>query len=435
MKRSALENYLNKRALYPALLKTKPNKNLGILIAIPCYDEANVLQTLQSISNCSPPPCAVELILLINNAEIAPEAIQKRNQATYEEVLAAIPDLEHTSLNIYVFYFSNLPKKHAGVGLARKIAMDEAVRRFYAAENPMGIIACLDADTQVSSNYLNALYKAFAQDTACIATSIYYEHPLEGKEFDIAIYAAITRYELHLRYYVHALRQAGCPYATQTVGSSMAVRARAYAAQGGMNRRKAGEDFYFIHKFTALEGFRELTTATVFPSPRISTRVPFGTGKAIGEMIEGQAFSTYSPAIFQDLAIFLERVSTFYLASDTELMNSLKALPSSVQTFLKQEDFSTKISEIQSNTSNEQAFTKRFFRWFDAFKAMKYIHFARDHFYPNLAVKDAVKKWLAQHPIWSKEQIDQTDEKALLLFFRKLDRTLSAVPNEFRVNG
>jgi hypothetical protein len=37
-------------------------------------------------------------------------------------------------------------------------------------------------------------------------------------------------------------------YAYHTVGSAMAVKAYQYVKVGGMNRRQAGEDFYFIQK-------------------------------------------------------------------------------------------------------------------------------------------------------------------------------------------
>ncbi len=37
----------------------------------------------------------------------------------------------------------------------------------------------------------------------------------------------------------------GVSHAYHTIGSSMAVRCSAYAKIGGMNRRKAGEDFIF----------------------------------------------------------------------------------------------------------------------------------------------------------------------------------------------
>jgi len=39
------------------------------------------------------------------------------------------------------------------------------------------------------------------------------------------VYGAIAAYELHLRYYVQALRYAGFPHAHHTVGSCLAVRA------------------------------------------------------------------------------------------------------------------------------------------------------------------------------------------------------------------
>ena len=79
---------------------------------------------------------------------------------------------------------------------------------------------------------------------------------------------------------------AGLPYSYHTIGSAFAVTAKAYARQGGMNRRKAGEDFYFINKLIKGENFGEITNTTVFPSPRTSNRVPFGTGKAIVDALK-----------------------------------------------------------------------------------------------------------------------------------------------------
>ena len=66
----------------------------------------------------------------------------------------------------------------------------------------------------------------------------------------------------------------------------MAVRAHAYARQGGMNRRQAGEDFYFMQKLVDGEQVENIAEATVFPSARLSHRVPFGTGKALSDAVE-----------------------------------------------------------------------------------------------------------------------------------------------------
>ena len=149
----------------------------------------------------------------------------------------------------------------------------------------------------------------------------------------------------------------------------MAVRARAYVQQGGMNRRQAGEDFYFLHKIIALGGFTELSATTVFPSPRASDRVPFGTGKAVGDCLRGQPLTTYPLEAFVDIRAFLESVT------------SDGAIPKTVAEFLEAQGFTRVMGEIRANTATPAAFRKRFFRWFDGFMAMKLIHYLRDQHY------------------------------------------------------
>ena len=94
----------------------------------------------------------------------------------------------------------SLPKKHAGVGLARKIGMDEACWRFQKIRNPRGIIAAFDADSRCEVNYFKAIVEHFQKKSHIQAASIYYEHPTQGVDFEEDVYAAIVLYELHLRY-------------------------------------------------------------------------------------------------------------------------------------------------------------------------------------------------------------------------------------------
>jgi len=42
-----------------------------------------------------------------------------------------------------------------------------------------------------------------------------------------------------------------------------------------MNRKQAGEDFYFIQKLMPLGGYFALNSTAIYPSPRESSRVPF----------------------------------------------------------------------------------------------------------------------------------------------------------------
>ena len=85
------------------------------------------------------------------------------------------------------------------------------------------------------------------------------------------------------------------PFAFHTIGSSMAVRASSYMRQGGMNKRKAGEDFYFQQKIIPLCGFTECNSTVVYPSPRPSYRVPFGTGRAMLGYLQNGEVLTWVP--------------------------------------------------------------------------------------------------------------------------------------------
>ncbi|MEM6964515.1 MAG: glycosyltransferase family 2 protein, partial [Bacteroidota bacterium] len=381
--------YLIKHALFPPLIPTPPSTNLEMVIVIPCFDELDLINSLQSIKNCDAPVGDTEVIVVINDSEQHSPEIKNQNEITLELAEAWAAKNSTPKLQFYILYKTGLRKKIAGVGTARKIGMDEAVRRLEVVENPAGVIVCFDADSSCEKNYLREIEKHFKENPNTQAGSIYFEHPLEGDEFSSEVYEAITKYELHLRYYVHAQRYAGFPWAVQTIGSSMAVRCNAYQQQGGMNKRKAGEDFYFIHKFTPLNAHIEIKTTKVIPSPRRSHRVPFGTGKAVNDIlatqkqdIHGLELLTYNFQIFRDLKPFLEVAPNLLLFKKEEIERMKKNLPTSIRTFLEYNDFDEKLAEIQQNTTAPLTFGQRFFRWFNAFFLMKYVHFARDHYYP-----------------------------------------------------
>jgi hypothetical protein len=412
--------YLQERTLYSPLIATPPSLMLGLVVVIPCHDEDFLLLSLMSLWKCEPPPCDTEVIVVINDAEDAAGQIKAKNRKTYEQATRWAEQNLRPRIRLHLLYMSDLPRKHAGVGLARKIGMDEATFRLEKVRNPGGVIACFDADSRCEKNYLTAIYQHFQANPKTQACSIYFEHPLEGAEFGEDVYDAITLYELHLRYYVQAQRWAGFPYAFQTIGSSMAVRCNAYQQQGGMNRRQAGEDFYFLHKFTPLGHFSEIIVTKVIPSPRPSHRVPFGTGRAVGDILKGKGrHLTYNPQSFKDLRqLFGTGLPAFFEAPNDAA--TVACLPESVQTFLATERFEEKLAEIRSNTANRESFRRRFFRWFDAFAVMKFVHHCREHFYPDVEVT-AAAEWLLEIT-GKKTWQEKPDKKQLLLIFRQLDK-------------
>ncbi|HVK58920.1 MAG TPA: glycosyltransferase [Candidatus Kapabacteria bacterium] len=404
------------------LIAEAPHPQLGMIIVIPCFNEPHLLASLDALWRCERPERAVEVIVVINSSESSPPAILEQNLRSLREAeLWAKEDCDRY-FRIHFLHTPNLPRKHAGVGLARKIGMDEALHRLDQLNRLDAPIVCFDADSTCDPNYLvevESYYRANPRSPGC---SIYFEHPLDPQSApspdnppslsstsapstlisppssgDSAtardLTDAITLYELHLRYYVEALRFAGFPHAFHTIGSSMAVRANAYMKQGGMNKRQAGEDFYFLHKIIPLGNFGEINTTRIIPSPRPSDRVPFGTGRGVRDYDATRKFETYPLQAFRDLKQLFAMITALRDA-DTPLAQ----LAAPLQQFLSEQNVLATLQEIRTHTSSPESFRQRFFRWFDGFLAMKYIHHARDTAYGAADVTEAARTLIkSQH--------------------------------------
>lgn len=326
-----------------------------------------------------------------------------------------IQDNSKPGLEFHYSFQKGLSNKQGGVGLARKIGMDEALRRASVIHKSHLPIVCLDADCRVSENYFQSIHAYYKQNPQSPGASIYFEHELEKE--------AISYYELFLRYYVNALRFIKFPYAYHTVGSSMSVRALEYAMEGGMNRRKAGEDFYFIHKIIPRGGFGEINNCKVYPSSRRSDRVPFGTGRAMIEFENDseRLLKLYNFKTFEDLKTVLTCVDQWYINREkpNKLIRNFEKLPEIFKSFFEKKDFLWQIEEARDNSSSEKNFLKRIFQWLDAFTLLKIIHHARDHFYPNEDTLLMANQLLMKTQIIEAE-IDNVND--LLKVYRKVDQ-------------
>lgn len=398
-----------------------PQKDLAIVVVIPCFDEPDLVGSLESLWTCERPQSAVEVIAVINSPANCSETVRQQNQTTFNDASVWTCNHADDRFAIHPRYFPDLPNKHAGVGLARKIGMDEAALRFDdIGKSQIGIIVGYDADCRCARNYLTSIERHFQENPVCPGCSIYFEHPLAGS-LQPRIYDAIAAYELHLRYYVQALRYTGSLFAFHTIGSCMAVRSGVYLEQGGMNKRQAGEDFYFLQKIMALGGFTNLAATTVFPSPRVSDRVPFGTGRAVSDFLKTGRLSTYPLKAFLDLKKLFMHLPALFRTRDFTASNLTDVLPESVRTFLVARNLAAVLHEIRRNTASEMAFQKRFFRWFDGFEVMKFLHHARDHFYGAPAIEEEAKRLCRQLSVRMPSRA-QYSIRDLLAYFRELDR-------------
>ncbi|NNF66180.1 MAG: hypothetical protein HKM98_01585 [Gammaproteobacteria bacterium] len=379
---------------------------LGLVLVIPAMAEPDILEPLQSLADCAAPDCMVEIIVVINLPDDATEEKRDLTSSSLDDARRWAAGAGVNGLRCHVLDYSELPARHASVGLARKLGMDVALMRLAASASGSGVIASLDADCQVDSDYLQAIEQAYQSDREMVGATVYFEHPVEKTE--AALRPAIIDYETHLRCYKQGVEAAGSAYARHTVGSALTVRSKIYAQEGGMNRRTAGEDFYFINKLMKRGRVGEINSTTVYPSARMSRRVPFGTGAAMWQRQDSEQLS-YAPAGYLKLRDFQGALL------DRVLRN--QPMAPEFSPFVKTSALNNWLRKMQSNVASEAAAETQLTRWFDGFRVMKFLNWLSESAHPKVPVRVAAREILA----WRDESVDG-DAMAILNALRAADR-------------
>ncbi|MCD4768804.1 MAG: hypothetical protein K8R35_01380, partial [Bacteroidales bacterium] len=407
--------------LFNPLSSDHPDDRTNIIIVIPAFNEQGITDTLNSLNNCIVPRCKTEVLILVNAPCNATGEQIRHNQ----ECVANIESWKRLNndavFQLFFFDIGLQENKEWGAGSARKVIMDEALFRFNILNRHDGIIVSLDADCTLSENYLQTLCEKFYYYNKRRACSLYFEHPIEGDQFTNAVYDAIIKYELHLRYYYQSLKFTGFPYVYHTVGSSLAVRAEAYMKAGGMSRKQAGEDFYFVQKIIPSGGYFYLNDVVVRPSPRLSGRVPFGTGPALKGILsdENNNLVTYNPDAFIIARELFRNVEEFYQAGDKTLRRIIDNLDKDMAIFLEINGWRQKVEEVNRNTSNPDSFKKRFFSWFNMFKMVKYLNWI--HSEGSLVKTDILDASVRMLELTGFNTEDK-NERDMLIKYRSIER-------------
>ena len=156
---------------------------------------------------------------------------------------------------------------------------------------------------------------------------------------------------------------------------------------------------------------------TIYPSSRQSDRVPFGTGKAITRIANEVSYQVYAPQAFEALNVLFNQAAGFYPSREVQL-------PESIQAFHEENDFSSALEEMKVSSTTPEVFKKKFFAWWDAFRALKYVHFARDHYFPNIPLEEAIT-WL-DGQLWQLE-LEGSSMQEQLQQIRSWDRSYPAL--------
>jgi len=363
------------------------------IVVVPCLAEyQNVITLLKSISENQESILSETLIMfVINNSRTASGEIKTDNLKTFD-YLKQKYFREEMKINIgIVDAFTNeksLIEKDAGVGLARKIGMDLALKYFNYSNKRKNILICLDADCVVDKNYLSEISVKFNKRNM-FAAYVNFKHRFSERE---QINRAIIAYEIFLRYYVLGLQYANSPFAFHSIGSTMVCEYSAYIKVQGMNKKKAAEDFYFLEKLAKIYTIDKINDTTVYPAARQSYRVPFGTGQRVNRFLSGthNEYELYSPQIFD----VLKQWNGIYLNSELSeskiILNKAREINCVLYDFLVEKKFEVAFGKIIANSKSMTQLQNQKKMWFDGFSTLKLVHLLRDKEFPNEFMFDAL---------------------------------------------
>lgn len=415
----ALKRYLE-RHIEPYLPEIpKPEVPWRNVLVIPVYAESSSL--LDKLSKSLSGPERVLVILIINRPDSNddPQCNSNLRQAIQLQKKANGNTTELLKLNersdLFVYDMERLrgpsPSKE-GVGLARKVGCDIALTCWHRGQIKSDWICSSDADATLPNDYFAKL-NSTAENTA--AATFPFQHSPGGDE---ELNHATLLYELRLHHYVLGLEYAGSGYAYHTLGSALAVKCENYAQVRGFPKRSGGEDFYLLNKLAKTGLVERIEGQCIELESRVSTRVPFGTGPAVGKLLEeGQAEEQalfYHPQCFYALRAVLAIIPALRARSSGELPSLLQ--DHSLDKDLAQASYESLVKLGLENilehcirqTTSQVQFTSQFHQWFDGFRTLKFIHALRELGWQDQTLKNLSQKAPMLWPEPPGQTFDQT---------------------------
>lgn len=440
----AVSQYLSRHAEPEAAHAGRLEGSFGHVLVVPAYGESESLfATLGSVPRG--PRGEVLIVVVFNARADSPREIHEANRAALERLAGAakasraiasdapVSALAYENGTVVVIDRAAagrfLPEGQ-GVGLARKIGNDFALRLHADGRVASPWIHNTDADTVLANDYFDQTEAVPEKDNA--AALYFFEHRVSDDP-DLALAARL--YEISLRYYVLALAWAGSPYAYQAMGSCLAIRPGAYAAVRGFPRKNAAEDFYVLDKLAKTGSIARLAGSPLLLEGRISERVPFGTGKALSQLVAKKGalsgFRLYHPVVFAHLGAWLRALDAV-ARSGGRLEAALEELPRGNPFFktdllvgaLEKMGAFGAMREAIARSSDPPTMARHFHTWFDAFRTLKLVRALQAGGLPALPWREA----LAEAPFTGLTASTQDDPEVLRRVLAADERALAETP-------
>ena len=145
----------------------------AVIVIIPVFNDPDIFATLDSLCCCSVMNIKAGVLIVVNHSEVCPQEIKTRNIGLSDTLKRYVRDRQTDRLRFEVVEAFDLPAKYAGVGLARKIAMDLSAAFFYRNGRIDAPILSLDADTWVEPNYLEEVVRYFQEKSVAVKFSAF----------------------------------------------------------------------------------------------------------------------------------------------------------------------------------------------------------------------------------------------------------------------
>lgn len=433
-------SYLKKYSYSTWTLESNLNSNLENAVIVPVICEYdNLKKLLRSLLRNDPKYFSTTIIIFVVNCfPNSSEDVKHDNQKalrllrsiissnTFDDSL--LPEMKDAKLNLGLIDACSpgleMPYKIGGVGLARKIGMDEALKVFNYQSNFKKLLICLDADCLVEPNYLTSIVEQFNSKNLS-AGYVNFAHNINE---DSTTEEAIICYEIFLHYYVLGLKYANSPFAFHTIGSTMICDFESYIKIEGMNKKKAAEDFYFMEKLAKNFRIEKINSTTVYPSSRESWRVPFGTGQRVGRFLSHKQneYLLYDPICFDVIKQWLNIFSSSEFYEGEQYILLAKEIHTELSKFLVKQKFVSDWNKILANSTTAEQITKQKQKWFDGFRTLKLIHHLRDTAFPLVNMFSALNGMFERVEInkdffWFKKSIPNLDiQKKYLELLREI---------------
>ena len=377
-----LEKYL---ATYgsPQAKFTDFDRSWSNVIVIPAYQEeaSEIIQNLALIA------CREKfLVIVVANSY---EADDKQTRAMANDLAKGVPKtpisdetylLTYEKYDILIvdcFSESRLLKEKEGVGAARKIGCDIALRLIASKKIKSQWIYSSDADAALPENYFQSKVE---QDN--VATIFSFSHTYASE-----ISKAMLLYEVKLLYYTAGLVSANSPYAYLPLGSCLCFSAEAYAKTRGFRKINAGEDFYLLNKLRKIGKVLSDKEIKISLRGRLSERTPIGTGqgtrKILNDLMKGEVVLFENPECFHQLKLVIDMIEQLALDQRKELIFPNEK----IQTYLQGIQFSEHYHAKREQNPSYLVMKKHLHDWFDALKTRQFIKHLQDTHYYGIPVE------------------------------------------------